>query len=170
MWVSVWTWVVLCAECRLRTAALCVCVFQVWSNQVPTTFPSPSRSPLITLSTLSSLHNSCLCSPLTHTTRSHTRTDVPRNVYAAERFTRAQNLICNLNPHPCTHTGGPGRWKVISVACGGRHSLALALPVRQDPAEEEAAAESVDSTSTLSAVPVARIDSGPKAAKPVARG
>lgn len=83
---------------------------------------------------------------------------------------RAQNVNCNPHPHPDPHTGGPGRWKVISVACGGRHSLALALPVRQDPAEEEDAAEGVDSASTLSAVPVARIDSGSKAAKLVARG
>ena len=26
------------------------------------------------------------------------------------------------------HTGGPERWRVISVACGGRHTMALALP------------------------------------------
>lgn len=25
-------------------------------------------------------------------------------------------------------TGGPERWRVISVACGGRHTMALALP------------------------------------------
>lgn len=26
------------------------------------------------------------------------------------------------------HIGGPERWRVISISCGGRHSLALALP------------------------------------------
>ena len=45
-------------------------------------------------------------------------------------------LLCSPhNPTPaqsqalrCLGSGGPDRWRVISISCGGRHSLALALP------------------------------------------
>ena len=45
--------------------------------------------------------------------------------------------------------GGPERWRVISVCCGGRHSLALALPDN-----ERASLQSQHSSRRNSAHPV----------------
>lgn len=30
-------------------------------------------------------------------------------------------------------TGGPERWRVIAITCGGRHSMVLAVPITTDP-------------------------------------
>lgn len=83
-----------------------------------------------TMALIDACDNNCDCDGLPH----------PSFVSISVRRLGLGNAKDHYHPVECSLPGGHERWRVISIACGGRHSLCLAMPMRegQAPSGEEA--------------------------------